>query len=281
MAVAPTTPEPGFEGNLGVQEELTGFTVALANFTGPFDLLLQLIHQRKMDVTEVALAEVTDEFIAYTRSLSGVENLDEITEFLVIAATLLDLKTARLLPRGEVDDEEDLALLESRDLLFARLLQYKAYKSVAQELARRHAAAARRYPRAVGLEPQFQDLLPPVWIDQTPQAFAELAAAVFRPKPPESVRTDHVHAVAVSVPEQAGHLLSTLRTAGQGIWLTFEELTRDCEVSMTIVGRFLALLELYKARATDVDQPEPLGQMLVSWTGIDVDPAVVAAANWE
>lgn len=265
----------------GVQEEITGFRVALANFTGPFDLLLQLIHGHKMDVTEVALAQVTDEFVSYTRSLSKTEDLDEITEFLVIAATLLDLKTARLLPRGEVDGEEDLALLETQDLLFARLLQYRAYKEIADELRVRHAHAARRYPRAVGTEEQFASLLPPVRIDHTPQSFAEMAAAVFRPRPPETVNTSHVHSVAVSVPEQAGRILSMLHSAGAYSWCSFEQLTSDCTVSMQVVGRFLALLELFKAHATDIDQDEPLGEMLVAWTGLEVDPAVVAAANWE
>ena len=252
----------------GVQEEITGFRVALANFTGPFDLLLQLIHSHKMDVTEVALAQVTDEFVSYTRSLSKTEDLDEITEFLVIAATLLDLKTARLLPRGEVDSEEDLALLETQDLLFARLLQYRAYKEIADELRVRHANAARRYPRAVGMEEKFASL-------------AEMAAAVFRPRPPDTVNTSHVHSVAVSVPEQAGRILSMLHSVGAYSWCSFEQLTSDCTVSMQVVGRFLALLELFKAHATDIDQDEPLGEMLVAWTGLEVDPAVVAAANWE
>ncbi len=265
----------------GVQEEITGFRVALANFTGPFDLLLQLIHSHKLDVTEVALAQVTDEFVSYTRSLSKTEDLDEITEFLVIAATLLDLKTARLLPRGEVDSEEDLALLETQDLLFARLLQYRAYKEIADELRVRHANAARRYPRAVGMEEQFASLLPPVRIDHTPQSFAEMAAAVFRPRPPDTVNTSHVHSVAVSVPEQAGRILSMLHSVGAYSWCSFEQLTSDCTVSMQVVGRFLALLELFKAHATDIDQDEPLGEMLVAWTGLEVDPAVVAAANWE
>ncbi|MEJ4112566.1 segregation and condensation protein A [Corynebacterium kroppenstedtii] len=265
----------------GVQEEITGFRVALANFEGPFDLLLQLIHSHKLDVTEVALAQVTDEFVSYTRSLSKSENLDEITEFLVIAATLLDLKTARLLPRGEVESEEDLALLESQDLLFARLLQYRAYKEIAEELRLRHANAARRYPRAVGLEDSFAGLLPPIRIEHTPHSFAEMAAAVFRPRPPESVSTSHVHSVAVSVPEQAGRILSMLRAVGAQSWRSFEQLTSDCTVSMQVVGRFLALLELFKAHATDIEQNEPLGEMFVAWTGLDVDPAVVAAANWE
>ncbi len=257
------------------------FRVALDNFEGPFDLLLQLISARKLDVTEVALSEVTDDFIAHTRQLGAAANLDETTEFLVVAATLLDLKTARLLPRGEVDDEEDLALLEARDLLFARLLQYRAYKQVADLFARWQSTAKRRYPRAVGLEAQFAELLPPVRLGHTPDSFAEFSAGVFRPKPPELVGTDHLHQVAVSVPEQASRILDALRLLGRDQWVSFAALTRDCTVSMEVIGRFLALLELYKARAVETEQAEALGELSVSWTGEEVDPAVVAAGNWE
>ena len=262
------------------QPEITGFTLALNNFEGPFDLLLSLIQAKKLDVTEVALAEVTDEFIAYTRALGQTESLDEVTEFLVVAATLLDMKTARLLPRGDHDLEEDYDLLEARDLLFARLLQYRAYQQVADQFATWQASANRRHPRAVSMEPRFVDLLPPVELGHTAASFADLAASVFRPKPPEEVRTDHLHAVAVSVPEQAGKILDTLKLAGSGTWMTFAALTRDCTRSMEVVGRFLALLELYKARAVETEQPEALGQLDVSWTGLEVDPAVVAASNW-
>nr|WP_120492656.1 segregation/condensation protein A [Corynebacterium lactis] len=264
-----------------MQEEITGFRVALANFSGPFDLLLQLISSKKMDVTEVALAAVTDEFISYTRSLDAVHDLDEITEFLVVAATLLDLKTARLLPRGDVDDEEDLALLEARDLLFARLLQYQAYGKVADQFAEWQKTAPRRYPRAVGPDKQFEELLPPVRLGMSPAEFAEFAAVVMRPKPPEQVGVGHIHGVAVSVPEQAGKILDSLRLAGEGTWLTFTQLTSECRVSMEVVGRFLALLELYRAKAIDAEQEEALEEIRVAWTGLDVDPAVVAAANWE
>ncbi|WP_374707630.1 ScpA family protein [Corynebacterium sp. zg254] len=273
MEQSPAAPEP-------VQPEITGFRVALANFDGPFDLLLQLINSHKLDITEVALATVTDEFIAYTRTLSkSAEDLDEVTEFLVVASTLLDLKAARLVPRGEVEDEEDLALLESRDLLFARLLQYKAYKAVADMFAQWQRDAARRFPVALALEERFTSLLPPVKLGHTPESFAELAAAVFRPAKTE-VDTGHIHQVAVSVPEQAGRILDTLKIAGADTWVSFGSLIADCDLNMTIVGRFLALLELYKARAIGIEQPEPLEEMSVAWTGLDVDPAVVAASNW-
>lgn len=258
-----------------------GFILALDNFEGPFDLLLQLIGARKLDVTTVALSEVTDEFISYTRALGATAELDEVTEFLVVAATLLDLKAARLLPRGEVQDEEDLALLESRDLLFARLLQYRAYRQVADLFAQWQRTARRRYPRAVGMEEGFAELLPPVTLGHTPESFAHLAASVLGPRPPEEVDTGHLHQVTVSVPEQARRILDTFMLLGPGHWLTFPTLTRDCTVSMEVIGRFLAVLELYKARALDTRQPEPLGELSLAWTGLELDPAVVAAAHWE
>ena len=232
-----------------------GFTLALSNFEGPFDLLLQLISSKKLDVTEVALSKVTDEFIAYTRMLGETADLDETTEFLVVAATLLDLKAARL-------------------------LQYKAYKQVAELFADWQRTAQKRYPRAASLEDRFVNLLPPVTLSHSPDSFAEMAATVFRPKPPDVVGTDHLHQVAVSVPEQAGKLLDVLRMSGEGTWLTFAILTKDCQVSMEVVGRFLAILELYKAQAVSVEQEESLGDLKIAWTGLNVDPAVVAASNW-
>lgn len=265
----------------GVQEEITGFRLSLPNFEGPFDLLLHLISSKKLDVTDVALAEVTDDFIAYTKGLRGGSNLDEITEFIVIAATLLDLKTIRLLPRREGEQLEDLELLETRDLLFARLLQYRAYREVAQMMDTWQREAAHRYPRSVSLEPQFRDMLPPVVLGVSLSEFAEIAAHTFRPRAPEAVATGHVHQVPVSVPQQAGIVLSLLRAAGAAGWLTFESLTESAENSLEIVGRFLALLELYKAQAIEVEQEESLAELRVSWTGRDVDPAVVAAANWD
>lgn len=280
-AAKPIDPRDAAYAGEGYQPEITGFTLVLNNFEGPYDLLLNLISSRKLDITEVALAEVTDEFIAYVKQLGETAELDEITEFLVTAATLLNMKAQRLLPRSGDEDEEDLELLSSRDLLFARLLQYRAYQQVADQFERWQAGARRRYPRAVGMEEAFAEVLPPVSLGHTPGSFAELAASVFRPKPPEEVGVDHVHVQAVSVPEQAGKLLDTLKLAGPAHWLTFTALTRDCTRSMEIVGRFLAVLELYKAHAIDAKQEEALGPLNISWTGKNVDPAVVAAANWE
>jgi segregation and condensation protein A len=244
-----------------------GFQVRLTNFEGPFDLLLQLIFAHRLDVTEVALHQVTDEFIAYTRALDPKIELEETTAFLVIAATLLDLKAARLLPSAQVDDQEDLALLEVRDLLFARLLQYRAFKHVAQMFAELEAAALRSYPRAVSLEDRFADLIPEVMLGVDVERFAQIAATAFTPRRMPTVVTEHLHKLLVSVPEQAEQLLALLEARGAGHWASFSELVADCRTSIEIVGRFLALLELYRARAVVFDQSEPLGLLQVSWTG--------------
>jgi segregation and condensation protein A len=244
-----------------------GFHVHLGElFEGPFDLLLGLISKHKLDVTEVALSKVTDEFIAHIKGKGAEWDLGQATEFLVVAATLLDLKAARLLPSGEVDDEEDLALLEARDLLFARLLQYRAYKQVAAVFAGRMAAEAGRFPRAVSLEPHLAGLLPEVLLGLGPQEFAALAARTLAPKPVPTVSMDHLHAPAVSVREQAAILVTALRRSRSS---TFRALTADCEGTLVVVARFLALLELYREGAVVFDQVTPLGELHIRWTGTD------------
>ena len=238
------------------------FTVRLHNFTGPFDLLLQLIGKHQLDLTEVALHRVTDDFIAHLTALGDDADLDETTEFLVIAATLLDLKAARLLPDAEVEDAEDLALLEARDLLFARLLQYRAYKQVAALFVELEAGAMRRFPRSVALEERFAALLPEVLLGVEPAAFAELAASVFRPKPPPTVGLDHLHAATVSVAEHAALLRRRLAELGQA---SFAVLTADCVAPLEVVARFLAVLDLYRERSVELEQPEAFGELTVRW----------------
>ncbi|MDT0321968.1 segregation and condensation protein A [Streptomyces millisiae] len=240
------------------------FKVVLENFEGPFDLLLQLISRHKLDVTEVALSRVTDEFMAYIRAMGPDWDLDQTTEFLVVAATLLDLKAARLLPAAEVEDEADLALLEARDLLFARLLQYRAFKRVADIFAERLAAEALRHPRTVGLEPHHAELLPDVVIRIGPEGFARLAVKAMQPKPRPQVYVDHIHAPLVSVREQAEVVIDRLRQLGRA---SFGELVADAPDTLTVVARFLALLELYRERAVTLDQEEALGTLVVAWSG--------------
>jgi segregation and condensation protein A len=243
-----------------------GFAVHLEIFEGPFDLLLSLIAKHKLDVTEVALSQVTDEFIGYIRSRGDDWDLEAATHFLVVAATLLDLKAARLLPAGDVEDEDDLALLEARDLLFARLLQYRAYKDVSAELAQRMADAGRRHPRVADLEPALAQLLPEVLIGLGPDAFAALAARAMAPRPEPVVSITHIHAPRVSVREQAALLVERLRRART---LSFRVLVADAEDTVVVVARFLALLELYREAAVAFDQVQPMGELTVRWTGAE------------
>ncbi|MEW2411692.1 segregation and condensation protein A [Streptomyces griseoviridis] len=263
-APAPADP-PAPSGGGGDDDDGGGvFTVRLANFEGPFDLLLQLISRHKMDVTEVALSRVTDEFMAHIRAMGPDWDLDETTEFLVVAATLLDLKAARLLPAAEVEDEADLALLEARDLLFARLLQYRAYKQIADILDRRLDDEARCYPRTVGLEPHHAELLPEVVISIGAEGFARLAVKAMQPRPRPQVYVDHIHAPLVSVREQAGIVVARLKELGEA---SFRALVEDTDDTLTVVARFLALLELYREKAVALDQETALGDLLVRWTG--------------
>ncbi|WP_406181767.1 segregation and condensation protein A [Streptomyces sp. NBC_01006] len=244
------------------------FTLRLANFEGPFDLLLQLISRHKLDVTEVALSKVTDEFMAHIRAMGPDWDLDQTTEFLVVAATLLDLKAARLLPTAEVEDEADLALLEARDLLFARLLQYRAYKRIAEIFEQRAESEGRRYPRTVGLEDQHAELLPEVVISIGAEGFARLAVKAMQPKAKPQVYVDHIHAPLVSVREQAAVVVALLKARGEA---TFQELTEDADDTLTVVARFLALLELYREKAVVLDQEEALQTLTVRWSGGDGD----------
>jgi segregation and condensation protein A len=270
--------EAGLANEVTEPTELTttapdSFSVRVGDFDGPFDLLLSLISKHKLEVTELALHQVTDEFIAYLRAQGKTWDLDEASSFLVVAATLLDLKAARLLPSGEVEDEEDLALFEARDLLFARLLQYRAYKEVSALLAESMATANRRYPRTVGLEPQFAALLPEVLLGLGPDQFASLAARALAPKPIEEVSMAHAHVQRVNVREQAGILVDRLRRQRTS---TFRALIADCDTTLLVVGRFLALLELYREGAVAFEQITPLGDLTVRWTGTDEGEISVA-----
>jgi segregation and condensation protein A len=239
-----------------------GFQVHLDVFEGPFDLLLALISKHKLDITEIALSSVTDEFIGYIRALAGGWDLDQASYFLVVAATLLDLKAARLLPAGEVDDEEDLALLEARDLLFARLLQYRAYKDVAAVFAGKIVTEGRRYPRRVPMEPRFAELLPEVLIGIGAAEFAAIAARVLAPRQLPVVSTAHLHVPKTSVREQAEILLARLRSLRRA---TFRQLIADCAGTYEVVARFLAALELYRDGLISLDQITPLGDLYLTW----------------
>ena len=258
-------PEPATIVTTDVATELTdasGFAVTLDNFSGPFDLLLSLITKREMDVTDVALSAVTDEFLSYLRQLDADADLDTASEFIVVAATLLDLKVAGLLPQGELVDAEDVALLEARDLLFARLLQYRAFKQAAVWFAEHGAAEAERHARSVRLEQKYRVTTPELVWTLSPDDFAALATLALAPREAPTVGLDHLHAPLVSIREQAAIVVAMLRHRDL---LTFRELVAGVDAKGVVVARFLALLELYRHASISFEQIEPLGELSVRW----------------
>lgn len=257
-----TTPAPSITDG-----RVAGFSVHLTNFDGPFDLLLQLISRHKMDITEIALGTVTDEFIAYIRDLEKSDegwDLDKTTEFLVVAATLLDLKAAKLLPSGEIDDEADLALLEARDLLFARLLQYRAFKEIAAIFNERIEREEKTFARTVALEPHFAQLLPEVLIGVGAERFAAIANRVLTPKTAPTFSIDHIHRPLVSVAEEATRVVEHLRRTGRA---TFRALIEGADSTLVIIARFLSLLELYREGVVRFEQMVSLGELQITWVG--------------
>ncbi len=242
------------------------FQVHLDVFSGPFELLLGLISKHKLDVTEIALAQVTDEFVNYLRAAQREEglswDLSQASEFVLIAATLLDLKASRLLPRTGEEDEEDLELIEARDLLFARLLQYRAFKDVAAQFLERMSNQGRIWPREVGIEERFARLLPELVMNVSPEQLALAAAHALTPTPEPTVGLAHLHTPTVSVSEQAAILLARLQTLGRA---TFEDVIADADSRTVVVARFLAVLELFRDGVLELDQSEPMAQLSLRW----------------
>ncbi len=261
MAPAPDEAVPVLDGSS--PEEPEGFRVSLGVFDGPFDLLLTLISTHRLDITEISLSRVTDEFISYLKGLSTDEELDEASEFLVVAATLLDMKVAGLLPQGELVDAESVALLEARDLLFARLLQYRAFKEVSGWFAERLEREGRRHVRAVRLEDKYRRAVPELVWTLSLDDFAALAVLAFTPKEIPHVGLGHLHAPLVSIREQAAVVVTLLRDAGQ---LNFRDLIAGVDQPGVVVARFLSVLELYRHSALSFEQLEPLGELTLRWT---------------
>jgi segregation and condensation protein A len=247
------------------QDSVDKFNVKLSQFEGPFDLLLNLIAKHELEVTALALHIVTDDFLQYIKNQGSDWDLNEMTEFLVIAATLLDLKTARLLPSGEVEDKEDIARLEARDLLFARLIQYKAFKDVSYWLNIQLSVEAKRYPRSVSLEPQFANLLPEVLLGLGPKELARLAARAMEVKTIPTISLSHLHASTVSVREQAGIIVERLRRVGAS---TFRSLITGVEIPV-VIARFLAILELFRESQITLEQESPLADLFIRWVGTE------------
>jgi len=256
-----------------VPEKSSGFAVSLSNFEGPFDLLLTLISKHEMNITEISLSKVTDEFISYLKQLDDAEELEQASEFLVIAATLLDLKIAGLLPKGEVVDAEDVALLEARDLLFARLLQYRAFKEVATWFNTALNLESSRIARDVRMEERFKNQQPELVWSLSKEEFSRLAEETMRPREIPMVGMTHLHASRVSIREQAGAVVELLRKKGS---LTFFELIREVKDRAVVVARFLAVLELYRMNALVFEQDTPLGDLLLTWRDNDFDDEKLA-----
>lgn len=256
----------GTSGLDGGAEAVSGFQVSLENFDGPFDLLLGLIAKRQMDVTTVALSSVTDEFLAYVRELSHEKALDESSNFILIAATLLDLKAAQLLPSGEVESEEDIAALEARDLLFARLLQYRAFKQIAAHIQQAVEQNETRFPRQAGIDPELAGLMPELIWKTTPEDLKAIAEKAFaRPAiEPEDIRLEHLHAHTVSIGEEMAAMTAALRAAGT---VSFSDLVADAASRLVVVVRFLGLLELFRDRDVELQQESPLGELTITWSG--------------
>lgn len=244
------------------------FSVSLGNFEGPFDLLLSLISKHQMDITEISLSKVTDEFIAYLKQLDQDEELEQASEFLVIAATLLDLKIAGLLPKGEVVDAEDVALLEARDLLFARLLQYRAFKEISTWFAASIVREDARFARSVRLEERFGQAKPElVWVT-TLEDFGRIAEEALTPKEIPSVGLTHLHVSKVNIREQAGEVVAILRAKRR---VSFFEIIAEVRERAVVIARFLSVLELYRLAAINFSQDGPLADLALEWADDNFD----------
>jgi len=243
-------------------------------FEGPFDLLLHLIVRDQVDVYQVSLARIVDAYLGEIERM-GTFNLDVATEFLLIAATLVELKTRRLLPGvDDPESEEELALLEERDLLLARLLECKTFRDAGTALARMASRAALSWPRAAGLEERFLALMPDFLAGVTG---ADVQAAYLRataPRPVPKVDLDHVAPIRVSVAEAVDEVAWRLAAGGEGRRMTFRELTAGLEHRLEVIVCFLAVLELYKQGRVDVEQFETFGELAVVWTGAGEEATV-------
>jgi segregation and condensation protein A len=243
-------------------ESESDFQLSLDNFEGPFDLLLTLIGRHELDITQVALARVTDEFLSYVKQLDAKQEMESVSEFLVVAATLIDLKLASLLPQGEVVDSEDVALLEARDLLFARLLQYRAFKELSAWFNTAFELEAQRIPRTVRLEEQYRNIRPQLKWDTSLDEFYRAALSAFTPKEIPGIGLTHLISNKVSIREQVEIIVQRLRSARS---ILFYQLIVDTKDRAEFVARFLGVLELYRIGAISILQPTVFGEITLSW----------------
>lgn len=255
-----------------------GFEVTTPVFEGPFDLLLHLILSEQVDIHEVSLARIVDAFLTEIERMENLD-LDVATEFLLIAATLVELKARRLLPgREDVDLDEELALWEERDLLLARLLECKTFKDVGQVFARYSTLADSSWPRVAGPEEPFASLVPDLMDGITPAKLLRAAERGLTPKPVPKVELFHVTQVRVSVAEALEELLDELPRVGR---ITFRRLTDGLVERLEVVVRFLALLEMFKQGYVGLEQAERFGDIEVVWIGVGVDSGGVLIDDYE
>jgi segregation and condensation protein A len=245
------------------------YVVRTEVFEGPFDLLLHLIARQQVDIWQVSLSRITEDYLAEIRRMHEL-NLEVATEFLVVAATLLELKAARLLPSPDGEPDEVESLLEERDLLFARLLQYRAYKQVAELLGERIAGQLGYVPRRVGAEELLERVVPNLLAGVRPEELARLAAGAFIPRPVSELNTEHIAPARLTVSEAVAELAGRLRHGGP---VAFASLVGSGAPRIEVVINFLALLELYKRSLIELDQTATFGAITVRWSADpDADP---------
>lgn len=238
------------------------YQVHLPVFEGPFDLLLHLIAKRELDIYEISLATITEEYLAHLQAMQDLD-LEIATEFLIVAATLVEMKAARLLP-GPPREDEDGLLLSDRDVLIARLLEYRAFKDAAAVLRGRIEDNAGHFPREAGPGADFAHLCPDLLARTSPQKLADLAVKILTPKPKRVLDLSHITPIRATVADAAEAIRSILSHLRRG---TFRQLTEGVETRIEVIVRFLALLELLKAGEIDAAQADRFGDINVVWQG--------------
>ncbi|MFR3543073.1 MAG: segregation and condensation protein A [Bifidobacterium longum] len=264
------------EAEISTEESSTsGFQVNLEVYSGPFDALLGMIANNKLELTEVSLSSITEEFLTYVRGLDFTKNMDEASAFLDIASILVEAKSVAILPGGEDSqhDEQSLEVLRERDLLFARLLQYRAYKQAAGDFRARIAANAGRFPHPAAMDEGIAAMLPELVWTLTPLELAQLAAQVIANAPASEVSIHQLHVPLVDLRAQSlvvrDRLIAALESKGDQS-MSFSELTRDCTSRIEVVARFMAVLVFFKQGVLQYQQDGPFAELHLRWVpGVD------------
>ena len=264
------------EAEISTEESATsGFRVNLEVYSGPFDALLGMIANNKLELTEVSLSSITEEFLTYVRGLDFTKNMDEASAFLDIASILVEAKSVAILPGGEDNqyDEQSLEALRERDLLFARLLQYRAYKQAAGDFRARIAANSGRFPHPAAMDEGVAAMLPELVWTLTPLELAQLAAQVIANAPASEVSIHQLHVPLVDLRAQSlvvrDRLIAALESKGDQS-MSFSELTRDCTSRIEVVARFMAVLVFFKQGVLQYQQDGPFAELHLRWvSGVD------------